>query len=462
LWHDDAFSFVSDALQIAVKGKYNFTGITHHFWVIFLAFVLKIYHLLTGKWLIVAVPNFASALFGALLVFPVYKIAKLLFRNFENQVFYSLLTSAAVLANPVIWRWSIVAMSDIFSLFFILYSIYYFLKFLDANNEKNIIISCIFLYLSSMTRLFYCIVIAPFFIVLILSKNRDNRKKILRISFYWIITILLIIFSYLALSKFSLGLSGLFAGRSAMPTIKEIYLTAAIVIKSIGLLFSPFLILGCFYLYKDDKLSFSLLVSLSLLIIFYFASWYKNGFFDIERYSVLPIVILIIISCYVLAGNKYLRNLFVFTLIASLLIVFKGLFNPINIYRTYLDEEGLIRNYTVKASQISQCALADGDLLTYQGLSEVIKDGDVVFHWGNDWAMPYLLLSGEHLSKKAKLVSINSVEDLENELKEYKNRRVFLLRGVSDIYIPVSYKYSPIQIMNLNGNFNVIYTILDK
>ena len=130
LWHDDAFNFVDKAINLAVNGQYlNAHSTGYPFWTIFLSIVIKIGHFFTGKWSIVFLPNLISAIFGSLLVFPIYRLSK----KVLNSSFYSFLLTSIILINPVIWRWSEIAMNDIFTLFFVIYSIVFFIEFIEIS-----------------------------------------------------------------------------------------------------------------------------------------------------------------------------------------------------------------------------------------------------------------------------------------------------------------------------------------
>jgi len=102
-----------------------------------------------------------------------------------------------------------------------------------------------------------------------------------------------------------------------------------------------------------------------------------------------------------------------------LLAFVNGIDMPLDKYRnyglTYAFSENHFINYAAKASQLNLQTKADGDLQAYQNLAGYINDQDVVFHWDKDWGMPKLLLAGEHLPKKALLVSIDSEEALKEK-----------------------------------------------
>jgi len=148
LWHDDAFNFVDKAVNLAINGQYfNAHSTGYPFWIIFLALAIKIGHFFTSQWSVIFLPNLIVVIFGSLLLFPIYALSK----KILNNVYYSLLVSIAVFANPIIWRWSEIAMSDIFALFFILYAIVFFINFAEKDNYKYLWLSNLFLYFALMS-----------------------------------------------------------------------------------------------------------------------------------------------------------------------------------------------------------------------------------------------------------------------------------------------------------------------
>jgi len=84
-------------------------------------------------------------------------------------------------------------------------------------------------------------------------------------------------------------------------------------------------------------------------------------------------------------------------------------------------------------------------------LAEYINDQDIVFHWQNDWIMPKLLLSGDHLKNKALLVGIESKDDLEKNLSLYQGEKIYLLRGSYDAYLEIMSSRKPVENLVLNN-----------
>jgi len=457
LWHNDAFNFVDKAITLAVNGQYfNAHSTGYPFWIIFLALVMKIGHFFTDKWSIVFLPNLITAIFGSLLLFPVYTLSKKLLGN----IYYSLLTTAVVFVNPIIWRWSEVAMSDIFALFFILYAIVFFIDFVEKDKNKYLWLSSLFFYLALMSRVLYGLVLLPFIVFWIVSKKQFNLKKLFYIITNWSLAVMIMVFTYGLFHNFDFLI--VFSGYgSVIPSFKEFLLSSAIILKSIGPVIVFMSGLGLIYLFKRNKKYFYFLLSLLIVFFCYLSTWYRNGLFDIERYSILLTVILLIISGYCLIVNKTTRILFGISLLMSLSLFIKGIDLPLDQYRThgltYAFSENYLVNYAAKASQLNSQTKIDANLLAYRDLADYINHQDVVFYWSNDWIRPKLLLAGTHLPKKALLVSIESKEDLEEKLDKYQDKRIYLLRGAYDTYLEIMDKYKPIETAVLNNRYIISF-----
>jgi hypothetical protein len=446
LWHDDAFNFVDKAVNLAVNGQYiNAHSTGYPFWVILLALIIKIGHLFTGHWSIIFLPNLISAIFGSLLLFPIYSLLK----KILNNSYYSLLTAVAIFINPIIWRWSEVAMSDIFALFFILYVIVFFIDFTEKNSFKFLWLSNLFLYFALMSRVLYGLVFLPFIVFWFISKSQFNYRKVIYIINSWFFTILAMIITYGLFHNFNF-FAFLSSYGSIMPNFKEFLLSSSIILKSVGPMMILMSGLGLIYLFKRNKKYFYFFLSFLITFLCYLSFWYKNGSFDIERYSILITVILLIIAGYCLVVNKITRILFLTSLVISSFIFVRGLNLPSNQYNTYIFADKYFLNYALKASQLKQQTKVDLDLQTYQDLSGYIDNQDIVFHWNNDWIMPKILLTGAHLSKKAILIDIESKEDLENKLIKYQDKKIYLLRGAYDTYIEIKDSYKPVESIILN------------
>ncbi len=451
-WHDDVFNFINKALILAVSGEYSNAHSTGYpLWVFLLAGVMKLGYLISAKWSIIFLPNLLSAIAGSFLVFPVYSIAKKILDNKKLALFAVIV----VLSNPVIWRWSTVAMGDVLALLFALLSLSYFLDYYKYNKIKPLLFSGLFLYLSLMIRVVYGLFFIPF--IIFWFKNKKNESKNSLYSFgIFVATLALMLLSYFLINNFSISI--LFSGYgSTLPSVGEFFKTTWIVLKSTGIFVWFFIIPGFYYLYKNNKNIFYLLSSLFLLFLLYVSSWYHNGAFDIERYAIFLTIILLFVSIYTITVNKIWKWAYMGLFAISVIVLLSGLAKPVNFYQTYATHDNIFTDYKLKASQVAQHKLIDGDVQTYSDLADIIEKDDVVFHWKNDWAIPRLILSGDHLDDPAKLVAIDSEEVLESELNQYSGQKIYLLRGVYDTYISSQVRPRP-QRLFLN-NRSVVYFI---
>lgn len=431
LWHDDAFNFVDKALKLALKGEYvNAHSTGYPAWLLILALFLKISYFFTNQWEIIFVPNLVTVFFSVFLVFPLYQLANIFLKNH----YFSFFATFSILLNPILWRWSTVAMSDIFALFCILYSFLFFFFFLRDDFKKYLFLSNIFLYLALMTRLIYGLILFVLLFILWFLETKYNFKKKFFISLSYIFNIVFVIFSYLLLNKFDINILVQNYG-SVWPNFADIFGTLEIIFRSIGPIFLCVLPFGLFYFYQKDKKSFYIFISIFVIFCLYLASWYKNGLFDIERYALLLIPFLMIVSFGALKINKIFKFTFTILFLCSSIFLIFAFKQPLSTYATYLTDNNLFSDFTLKYRQIFQQKLIDGDLQKYKNLSTVIQEGDLVFHWTNDWSMPQLFLARESLPIKAKLIAINSQESLQEALQKYSGQKIYFLRGVDEMYV---------------------------
>ncbi len=452
LWHDDAFNFVHKALELAINGSYqNAHSTGYPLWTAIVALSLKVGHWLTGQWQIIFIPNLLSDIFSSLLVYPVYYLAKFVLRRFS----WALLATVIIVFNPVIWNWSVTALSDIMTLFLALSSWALFWQYIKAKNNNVLWLSNLALYLALLNRPIY-LLLWPVFLLGLFLFRRFNRSESQLIIFSWLLTALAVIFTYWLINNFSLSV--LLSGYgSVWPNIQEILLTALILLKSSGSFLTVAAILGAQQLFKKDRQMFYFLLSIMILFWLYLAGWYRHGIFDIERYGLIFIPVIIIMAAASLFGNKFARYYFILALAVSGILTIIGLTRPLTNYYTYVNSQYLlVQGYLATASQVSQHHLIDGDLVAYQDLASVISDGQLVIHWQNDWSMPKLMLAGPQLANRAKLLSINSAEGLQEILSQNPGQRIYLLRGVSEAYLSIG-DQNKLQSETINGRSQLFF-----
>ncbi len=451
LWHPDAFNFVNQALNLAIEGQYNNAHSTGYpIWIIVLAVSLKSWHGFTGQWSLIFIPNLISVLFGSLLIIPIYRLAKKLLEN----SWHALIATTAVLINPIIWRWSVVAMSDISALFFALLAVVFFLDFTEKKQQKYLWFSNLCFYLTLMTRLLYGLLLITLAMIWFYQHQPINLKKSVMIFKSWIITLLLVGFSYALFNQFDFAVLFKNYG-STFPNFEDVLGTITVSLNSLGPAMIFLLAIGGYYLYLNNKKIFILLTTSAFIFIVYLATWFKAGAFDIERYALIVTVILILIATYSLKPSRTTRILFGLGLIISLGQLWWGVSRPADQYNVYAHAQNFLAEYPLKASQLAQQKSADAELETYQELAKIINYQDVVFYWHKNWAQPQLILAGAQLLQQPTMVSIESVEKIREKLKLYQNQRIFLLPGAYDIYLLVANEYKPPQAMKLTNQATV-------
>lgn len=425
LWHDDAFNFVDKALTLAATGIYDNAHSTGYpLWIFLLSAILKIGHTFTGQWSIIFLPNILSAILGSLLLFPLYRLAK----NILQKHLYALLAVLITMLNPVLWRWSEIAMSDVCALLLALWS----LVFQQQGQYKNYFLSAVFLILAMMIRPIYGIIILAYIVYILVQKNITRAVKSRSVIIYFG-SILLTLLGYFLINNFSLDILFTSYG-STFPSLADFFGTLWIVLKSVGILFGLLSIVGFVFIFRQNRQLFYYLGLIFFLFLIYLSSWYHSGSFDIERYGLLLSIILILSAIYVLTINKIWKIIFYTSFFISLILLLIGFSKPAPFYRAYATDANIFKDYILKSAQISQQSLIDGDLRTYQDIASTLVEGDVIFYWQNDWAIPSLVFSDTLTAASVELVSIDSGQALQEKLEQYKGKKIFMLRGVVDQY----------------------------
>jgi len=331
--------------------------------------------------------------------------------------------------NPVIWRWSEIAMSDISALILAVFAILMFVNFANLGLKRYLYLSCFFIYLALMFRVLYGLLIpslALFWITL--NYSHLSFKRIAEIISVWISAIGLMFVTYAVFNDWSVN-KILSNYGSVLPTLREIFLTGDIILRSIGLFMILPVAIGFFYIFKNRRVYAWLYVSIILFFWLYLSCWYRNGSFDIERYSLIATVMLLILSAGCLIGDKWAKYLFCASLIISGMVMTRGLAQKMDEYKTYVYEKNRIEDYTLKASQINQQKLIDAYVSYDQSIAGCAKEGSIVFHWDDDWSVPKLIIGGAHLKKNIEFIGVNSAQDITSKLTVYKDKDIYLLRG---------------------------------
>ncbi len=327
-------------------------------------------------------------------------------------------------------------MSDSFALCCALFTMLWFFDYLESNKKQWLFLHILFFIFTLMTRPMYALLLIPFALHLAVTKPFQYKKRIpLLIAWLGMIIVAVIIYAVLHGNDWRVLLDQY---GSVIPTIGDIVLTIGIVLKSVGPAMVVAFFVGLVYLLIKRPPHLIFLLSLIIVFTLYVSSWYHNGSFDIERYSLLITALLLLIAGYCFQWGLPGKILYGSTLLCSFVMVGIGLLHPAATYNAYAFSHTSMDDYIVKASQISQQKEPDIELQTEIDLSDVVTSSDVIFHWGNDWSKSQLVLQGDQLPKRASLVSIDSDQELSIALKEYAAHRIYLLRGVYASYVAIT------------------------
>ena len=131
--------------------------------------------------------NFISL--GALIISSIYlyKTIKLLYTNTNCTLHFIVLF---FIFSPSVIILSIVVMSDLLSVCFIILSIYHALKFNKYNNSKNLYFAAVFAISAIMTRYASFVVLLPFGVFILLKLLKTKRQLIHLIPIFIIVGLL--------------------------------------------------------------------------------------------------------------------------------------------------------------------------------------------------------------------------------------------------------------------------------
>lgn len=211
-------------------------------------------------------PRALHLIFGVLTVFPFYKLVKLVF---NNRI--AIISTLLFIFFPIHILCSIVTLSEGPFLFFLVISIYFFFKYREKQNSKSLLLSCIFLILSSMIRYegWLFIVVIP--ILLFIDKKFKEGLIFLCASsifpFLWISSTMLqplvksIMNIFHWMSPETVTLQGHFS---------NLFYWFKVIINYFSLPLAIFLIFGLYSSIKHKNKAYLMIISLSLLLFFTF------------------------------------------------------------------------------------------------------------------------------------------------------------------------------------------------
>jgi len=143
--------------------------------------------------------RFPAAVFGSLLIFPLFLIVKELFADFKGKLLVAILASFILAFSPWHYHYSHGAWEGNILLFFALLGIWFFLKALRQNNWLFYFSAfsfgvCFYIYQSA--KMFIPLIIFGLLILFFREINKSNNKMILIKSLVLLTIMALPIFSY--------------------------------------------------------------------------------------------------------------------------------------------------------------------------------------------------------------------------------------------------------------------------
>jgi len=271
-------------------------------------------------------PKFISFIFGILSLIPFYKLIHITFGERIANLALCLL-----IFYPIHILCSVVSLSEIIFLFFLLCSFYFFFKYILGHNAKLLLISAVFLIFASMLR--YEAWLFVLFIPILLSYERDKRwgHRIL----FCIITL---IFPLLWLNSRATILSYKYANVSmdflswnfTLP--KRLFYWQMILHDSFGQVAYLLVIVGLFFTFRGNRIVKYYAAIFSCLLLFFICGTATMYISKDYLYSISFGTLMIPLSIYGLgrATSRFkFKDMAMFSFIAvTICYLMKGLIIP--------------------------------------------------------------------------------------------------------------------------------------
>jgi len=413
--------------------------------------------------------NLWQTFFGILCIILVFLIGKILFKNNIFSLFLSALFGLSAFFTAEINYF----FPEVTGLFFLLFSIYYLLKFKDSNDTKWIFFAYVFFGISLLIRLTN-ILLLPTIIFLSYYKEQTNLKK--RLKYFLIIG--LIIFSIflpqLIINKVTLGSFSEFSYTSYTNPYNNLLIKESEDIsknitsgeispffyrvineylfqkKSFGDYFSNLILLvktlfigspiflffplGLLYFLKKKRLNSFLYGSILLFILSFFVFGSIGGYFgegsinirsSLIRYLFLPICLFFIISfgglLFLIDKVKSKKTKYLTVTLMIILVVLSNnpLIYPFNTYLRMDDKPSFKDSLTTTGNYV----------LTHTENNSIILSGgfDDGFLAGNREVFEYTFIPIDSRSQEIKRV-------VDKLIKENYKVYVYRLRGSSSVW----------------------------
>ena len=234
--------------------------------------------------------RFSAVIFGALSIYIIYKIVVKIF-NRE----YALISAIIIAVAPLYISQSKLILTNIPQTMFILFTLYYFIKYLESEKDKDIYIGCIFFGFSVSTKWPSVLLLIPLLITIFISKKenitQDKRELFINIMLLSI-TILIGLCLFLFITKNELlnpFISEFFGTKTYQK--REIYRLISISKSALNfsVIFLPILLI-CFLFANFDLKIFKTISNTIFLVIFNKILWISLFIILISFFVMAPFV----------------------------------------------------------------------------------------------------------------------------------------------------------------------------
>jgi len=234
----------------------------------------------------------SAVVFGTLSIYILYKIVSKLF-NYK----YALISAIILAISPFYIDQSKLILTNIPQTLLILFSLYYFIKYLESSKNSDIYIGCMFFGFSVATKWPSALLLIPLSITIFISKKEYIRKEKFNLSItilILIITILLCLTLFLFITRNEILIPFIFNFFSAknfqdgvISRLISILVSAIIV----NMIFLPILLI-CFLLSNFDLSIFKTITNAICLFIFNKIFWVSLSIILISFFVVAPFIII--------------------------------------------------------------------------------------------------------------------------------------------------------------------------
>lgn len=444
LWHNDAVDFVKSGINLATTGEYLPAHAPDYpAWNVMLAGGQFIDKLLTGEFHPVSTSNLITAFLGILTIILFFFWVKNL--SGKNQKI-ALIASLLLIFLPTFWLFNEFALSETLAVFSVILALFLFDKFLKNGYYHIIILTGLSLALAGLTRITNLLFIGFLPVFAWIYYNRTQQKIDLKKV---LIIIIFIVLLPLLINGVAYGLIHDWQferltqiSRRVTPSISDLFNTA----KNYWLYTLPIFLLFSIYgfiviVFKKQWYLFSILVLPIVSFFYYYAGWWQNGYFDIDRYLIIIqpfVIILTALGIYYFLNwlkslkpntSKILFYFFVFVTVGHLIFISLNLFD-FKLCETLKDKNFFGWFFPSTYCQINNNHNSeDFKMKLYQSIDRILPDDAVIFVGPDDWAYPQFFGNQYGLGQK-------KYYKLKPDNTESFNLITEILKTNSPVYLP--------------------------